>query len=210
VPDATYRETVTAFYTGLAAMQTSQEVLARKEFEEDDAARTPGARRLGEPGAAADAAAGAGAGGGRTCAKAGELAGADASIERLQALLASRHGRLQEAIPHWKNAASTTAADLKAPYALALDLERAGGDASLAERADTSSSRWPARSDNLAVRLELARIAARRGDAAVLQKAIAPLRAAAASLAGAGAGAAGGARSRAANPFGRGDRASRS
>jgi hypothetical protein len=33
VPDATYRETVTAFYTALAAMQTSQEVLARREFE---------------------------------------------------------------------------------------------------------------------------------------------------------------------------------
>lgn len=33
VPEPVYRETVTAFYTGLAAMQTSQEVLARREFE---------------------------------------------------------------------------------------------------------------------------------------------------------------------------------
>ena len=33
VPEATYRETVTAFYTAVAAMQTSQEVLARRELE---------------------------------------------------------------------------------------------------------------------------------------------------------------------------------
>ncbi len=31
--DATYREAVTAFYTGLAAMQTSQDVLARQSLE---------------------------------------------------------------------------------------------------------------------------------------------------------------------------------
>ena len=31
--DSTYREAVTAFYTGLAAMQTTQEVLAREKFD---------------------------------------------------------------------------------------------------------------------------------------------------------------------------------
>ena len=30
---AAYRETVTAFYTGLSAMQTTQEVLARQKFD---------------------------------------------------------------------------------------------------------------------------------------------------------------------------------
>ena len=33
VSDATYREAVTAFYTGLAAMQTSQDVMARQSLE---------------------------------------------------------------------------------------------------------------------------------------------------------------------------------
>ena len=33
VSEATYRETVSAFYTGLAALQTSQEVLARQKFD---------------------------------------------------------------------------------------------------------------------------------------------------------------------------------
>ena len=97
VPDATYRETVTAFYTGLAAMQTSQEVLARKEFErvtqlvpEEPA----GWANLGlllmrqqemEPAAT-------------HLRKAGDLAGGNAAIERLLALLESRNGRLPEAI----------------------------------------------------------------------------------------------------------------
>ncbi len=33
VSDDAYREAVTAFYTGLAAMQTTQEVLAREKFD---------------------------------------------------------------------------------------------------------------------------------------------------------------------------------
>jgi hypothetical protein len=33
IPDATYRQAVTAFYVSLAAMQTSQDVLARTELE---------------------------------------------------------------------------------------------------------------------------------------------------------------------------------
>ena len=33
IPDATYREAVVAFYTGLAALQTSQDVLAREQLE---------------------------------------------------------------------------------------------------------------------------------------------------------------------------------
>ena len=33
VPDATYRQAVTAFYVSLAAMQTSQDVIARQELE---------------------------------------------------------------------------------------------------------------------------------------------------------------------------------
>ena len=47
VPEATYRETVTAFYTALAAMQTSQDVLARREFERVTDARARRSRRAG-------------------------------------------------------------------------------------------------------------------------------------------------------------------
>ena len=98
VPDATYRETVTAFYTGLAAMQTSQEVLARKEFERVTQLVPAGARRLGEPRPAADAAAGDGRG--RDAPAQGRRAGARQAprSQRLLALLESRKGRLPEAI----------------------------------------------------------------------------------------------------------------
>jgi hypothetical protein len=179
VPVATYRETVTAFYTGLAAMQTSQEVLARREFERVTQLvpqEPAGWANLGlllmrqqEMDAAAT-----------HLRKAGELAEGNAQVERLLALLESRNGRLPEAIPHWKNAMAADPVDPKAPYALALDLERAGGDAFL-EEAQRALEALEARTGNLAALLELARIAARRGDAAALRLAIGSLREASAS-----------------------------
>lgn len=178
VPDPTYRETVTAFYTGLAAMQTSQEVLARKELERVTQL-VPGEpagwanlglllmRQQEMQGAASN------------LMRAGDLAPDSAPVLRLRALLESRGGRLPEAVALWRKAAAADAVDLKAPYALALELER-GGDAGLAEAQQTLDG-LAARSDNLAVRLEWARLSAKRGDAAALQKAIAPLAAASAS-----------------------------
>src|SRR5262245_42332106 len=156
VPDATYRETVTAFYTALAAMQTSQEVLARSEFEH--------VTRLvpGEPAGWAnlglllmrqqemDAAA-------TDLAKAAELAPRSAAVERLLALLDSREGRLAEAIRHWRRAGELDPGDLKAPYALALDIERRGGTEGASEARRTLETLL-ARTQNLAVRLELARL----------------------------------------------------
>lgn len=178
VPEPTYREAVTAFYTGLAAMQTSQEVLARKELERVTQlvpGEPAGWANLGlllmrqqETEAAAS-----------SLTKAGELAPDSAPVLRLRALHESRGGRLPEAVALWRKAVAADPADLKAPYALALDLER-GGDAGLAE-AQQALEAVAARSDNLAVRLEWARLAAKRGDAAALQKAIAPLAAASAA-----------------------------
>jgi Tfp pilus assembly protein PilF len=173
VPESTYRETVTAFHTALAAMQTSQEVLARREFER--------VTRLvpGEPAGWAnlglllmrqqelDAAA-------PLLAKAAELAPRSAAVQRLLALLESRQGRLPEAIRHWRRAADLDPSDLKAPYALALDSEREGGADGVAEAQRVLESLL-ARTENLAVRLEVARLAAKRGDAAGLARSVAPL-----------------------------------
>ena len=173
VPEATYREAVTAFYTALAAMQTSQEVLARRELErvtELVPGEPAGWANLGlllmrqqELDAAAP-----------KLAKAAELAPKSASVQRLLALLESRQGRLPEAIRHWRNAAELDPSDLKAPYALAADIERQGGTDGAAEAQRVLESLL-ARTENLAARVELARIAAKRGDAAGLQKAMAPL-----------------------------------
>jgi Flp pilus assembly protein TadD len=174
VPEATYRETLVAFHTGLAAMQTSQEVLARREFEKVTSlvpGEPAGWANLGlllmrqqELDAAAP-----------HLTKAAELAPRSAEVQRLQALLESRQGRLDEAVRHWRRAAGLDPEDPKAPYALALDLERRGGDDALAE-AQRALEGSLARRENLAARLELARLAAKRGDAEGLRKAVAPLK----------------------------------
>jgi hypothetical protein len=173
VPEATYRDTVTAFHTAVAAMQTSQDVLARKEFERvttlvpDEPAGWANLGLLLMRQQELDAAA-------PHLAKAAELAPKSAAIQRLRALLESRQGRLSEAIEHWKAAAALDPNDGRAPYALALDLERQGSEEGVAE-AQRVLEALLRRSENLAARLEWARLAAKRGDAATLGRAIAPL-----------------------------------
>ena len=92
-----YREAVTAFYTGLSAMQTTQEVLAREKFDRVIALvpqEPAGWANLGllllrqqelEQGA-------------QQLARAAALAPDSAEIQRLQALAESRRGNLAEAI----------------------------------------------------------------------------------------------------------------
>jgi Tfp pilus assembly protein PilF len=173
LPEATHREAVTAFYTALAAMQTSQELLARRDLERviqlapDEPAGWANLGLLLLRQQEVDSA--------RTrLAKAAALAPRSAAIQRLLGLLESRNGRLLEAIRHWRRAAELDPSDLKAPYALALDIERQGGNDGLLEAQRVLESLL-AKAENLAVRLELARVAAKQGDAAGLRKAVAPL-----------------------------------
>jgi Tfp pilus assembly protein PilF len=173
VPEATYRETVSAFYTGLAAMQTSQEVLAREKLDRVTALvpqEPAGWANVGllllrqqevEPAL-------------EKLTKAAELAPRSGEIQRLLALARSRQGKLAEAVGHWKRALDLDPADAKAAFALAQDTERLGGAPNEAE-AQAVLERLLARGENLAVRLDYARLGAKRGDAAGLQKALAPL-----------------------------------
>jgi hypothetical protein len=107
-------------------------------------------------------------------AHAATMAPESAAIQRLQALAESRRGNLADAITHWRRALELDARDVEAAYALALDIERQGTAASDAE-AQRVLERLLAGKDNLAARLEYARIAAKRDDAAALATAIAPL-----------------------------------
>jgi tetratricopeptide (TPR) repeat protein len=171
-PEA-YREAVTAFYTGLAAMQTTQEVLARSKFDRVVALvpqEPAGWANLGllllrqqelEQGA-------------QQLARAAELAPDSAPIQRLQALAESRRGNLAGAIAHWRRALEIDPNDLESAYALALETERQGGAEHDAE-AQQLLERLLARHENLAARLEYVRLAAKRGDAAALSTASAPL-----------------------------------
>ncbi len=173
VPPQTYREAVTAFYVGLSAMQTTQEVLAKERFERA-AALVPQ-----EPAVWAnlgllllrqqdlDQAA-------QHLTRAANLAPDSAAIQRLQALAESRRGNLPQAIAHWKRAIALDPRDGLAEYALALETERQGGAANDAE-AQAVLERLLTRSDNLAARIEFVRIAAKRGDAAALSRGISPL-----------------------------------
>jgi hypothetical protein len=173
VPEPTYREALTAFHTALAAMQTSQELLARREFERltelvpDEPAAWANLGLLLMRQQDLEAAA-------PKLARAAQLAPRSAAVQRLQGLLASRKGSLDEAIRHWKRAAQLDPRDLKAPYALALELERQGGEQGSAE-AERVLESLLARSGNLAVRLERTRLAAKRRDAQTLQQAVAAL-----------------------------------
>ena len=103
VSDATYRDAVTAFYTGLAAMQTSQDVMARQSLERVTTlvpAEPAGWANLGllllrqqeiEPAMP-------------HLTRAAELAPANGHVQRLLALAESRRGNLDAAIAHWRSA----------------------------------------------------------------------------------------------------------
>ena len=103
VPEATYRQAVTAFYVSLAAMQTSQDVLARNELERvlqlvpDEAAAWANLGLLLLRQQQFDEAA-------QRLDKAAALAPRNAAIERLRGLNESRNGHLDRSIAHWRRA----------------------------------------------------------------------------------------------------------
>jgi tetratricopeptide (TPR) repeat protein len=174
-----YREAVTAFYVGVSAMQTTQEVLAREQFDRFVALvpqEPAGFANLGllllrqqelDQGA-------------KQLARAAALAPESGAIQRLQALADSRRGNLPEAITHWRRALALDPQDAEAAYALALDIERQGGSQNDTE-AQHVLEQLVSRRENLAARLEYVRLAAKRGDQAALKTAVAPLTAASAA-----------------------------
>ncbi|HTU98941.1 MAG TPA: FG-GAP-like repeat-containing protein, partial [Luteitalea sp.] len=168
-----YREAVVAFHTALAAIDTSQELLAREKLDRVVALvpqEPAGWANLGllllrqqETTAAKE-----------RLDKAAALAPQSAAIARLQALAASREGDLAASTRLWQRAAELDPADPKAAYALAQETERQGGPDHEAE-AQRILEGMLARADNLPVRLDYARLAAKRGDATALARALAPL-----------------------------------
>ena len=173
MPDPVYREAVSAFYTGLAALQTSQEVLARQKFERvtaivpDEPAAWANLGLLMVRQQEIDGAL-------QKLGKAADLAPTSGAIQRMLGLAESRRGNLPEAIKHWSRAIELDPGDIKSAFALAQETARQGGAENEAA-AMTELQRLLERSDNLAARLELARLAAKRGDAAVFRQVIAPL-----------------------------------
>ena len=178
LPPDVYREVVVAFHTALAAIDTSQEVLARQKLDRvvELAPQEPaGWADLGllllrqqEIEAARE-----------RLARAAELAPSAAAIVRMQALAESRAGNLAESTRLWQRAVELDPGDVKAAYALAQETERQGG-AEQEQEAQRVLERLLARTENLPARLDYARLAAKRGDAEALSRALAPLAAASA------------------------------
>jgi Tfp pilus assembly protein PilF len=168
VPEATYREAVTAFHTALAALETSQEPLARQKLDRVVAIvpqEPAGWANLGllllrqqENGPARE-----------RLTRAAELAPQNAPIERLLAIAESRAGNSAESIKHWRRALELAPGDVKAAYALAQEVERQGTPDSDAE-AQRALETLLATSDNLPARLDAIRLAAKRGDAAAVTR----------------------------------------
>ena len=165
-----YAEAVAAFHVSLAAMQTSQDALARQHLERLTALvpeEPAGWANLGllllrqqQVDEALP-----------RITRASELAPRNASIQRLLALAETQKGNPDAGLRHWRRAVALDPADLKAPFALAQELERLGGPANEGEAQGILKS-LADRSGNLAARLEYARLAAKRGDSAALLPAL--------------------------------------
>ena len=173
----TYREMVSAFYAGVAAL----------DVDATERAKTALTRATelvpAEPAAWADlgllrirlrdydAAA-------KDLEQAHKLAPESGAIERLLGLLASltaQDGQYAEAIAHLRRAVELAPGDLKARFALVKEVERQADPDSEAEALRMSGELLKLQPDNLYVLLERARLAVKRGDAQALGDSIARL-----------------------------------
>ena len=169
-----YKKVVSAFYVGLAALQVGDDVHADSRLLE--------VTQLvpGEPAGWAnwgvlalrqrnyDVAA-------QRLERARDLAPQNSHIYGLLGVLQSQRGNGGEAIADLHKAVELNPQDLRAIYALAEETERQGDANSEAEFQDLMQKILAAQPGNLAALLELARVAAKRGDAATLKSAVAQI-----------------------------------
>lgn len=163
VESETYREMVSSFYAGLAAMEVSADAHAEEEFHRatELVPAEPAtwanlgllALRRNEFDVAAD-----------RLARAEDLAPRNRSIQMLWGRLESDRGRPEQAIARYTQVLALDSTDIRAMYALAQELTR------LTE-ADVRAEEWLGRileqvPGNAAVRIELLRLTLRRGDGA--------------------------------------------
>ena len=180
----TYSDYLSTFYVGLAALQVGDDVRADSSL--GDAVKLVPS----EPAAWAnwgilalrqgnfDAAA-------LRLSHARGLASSNHRIYYLLGILESNRGDTAAAITDLRQAVKLNPANIRANYQLALEIERQGGDSSGAEFQQIIQQILAEHPDNLAALLELSRVAAKRGDAATLQSAVARIAAQSGSWPGA-------------------------
>ena len=162
-----YRETVRAFYRGLASLEVGLLDDAQAAFERA-AALAPD-----EPAIRANLAV-VHVGFGNEAEAAGHIEAArglapdSAEVRFLEAQLAGFQGRFEEAVAGYRQVVELDPDHLRARYALAQELDRAGGDAEAAEAQAQLEAIRDRQPGNLAVLVQHARVAARRQDAPAL------------------------------------------
>jgi tetratricopeptide (TPR) repeat protein len=169
-----YREVVSAFYVGLAALQVGDDVRA-------DAKLTEATRLVPEEPASwanlgllalrqknLEVAA-------ERLEKANSLAPQNGQVRLLLAILESNRGRFAEAISYLRKAIEVEPRNLKAVYMLAELIERQGDEQSVAEAQRLLTKILEAQPGNLTVLLEVIRIAAKRGETELLRSSVARL-----------------------------------
>ena len=158
-----YLSAVRAFYVGLSALQVGDDVRAEEKLKEattlapDEPASWADLgllymrqRRFDEAAASLD--------------KARQLAPENAVLYLLLGQLESARGNSAEAASHFRRAAEIDPRNLKALYALSREVER-GGEGGEEEELRLLQKILEVQPDNLSVRLDVARLAAKRGDA---------------------------------------------
>lgn len=169
-----YRDLVRAFYIGLAALQSGDDVRAAEKL------RLSTQLAPGEPASWAnlgllaarqqdfEAAY-------KNIAQALSLAPRNSRIEALIGEVEALRGKLPEGIGHLRRAIALDPKNLKALYSLAEETERSAQASSDREAQQLYMRLLDERPDNVAVLLEVARLAARSGDNASLQRAVGKL-----------------------------------
>src|SRR5262245_35089391 len=169
-----YRELVTALYVGLAGLQTGEDVRAKEKLTratEIAPGEPAGWANLGllavrqqEFNTAFE-----------KVEKARSLAPDNSQIEALLGLIEGKRGRLPQATAQLKRAVEPDPKNLRALYALAQETERQGAETSDAEAQALLQKILETQPDNLAVLLDVTRLAAKRGDGETLKNTVAKL-----------------------------------
>ena len=177
-----YNEVVRAFYIGLAALQVGDDVRAESKLAQVTQLVPTEPAGWANWGLLAlrqrnfDPA-------GERLERARTLAPDNDQIHYLLGLLESSRGRSAEAITHLRKAVEINPRNLIAIYKLAEEIERQGNENNEAEYQQLIQKMLDVQPDNLAVLLELGRIAAKRGDADTLRAVVSKISAARIGLA---------------------------
>ena len=170
-----YRDLCAAFYLGLSALQSGEDVNARKGLTRatEIAPGEPAAwanlgllefRQQDYEGAY------------KSIKKAQMLVPSNSRIEALLGVIESRRGRLQDTVSHLQRAVSLDPSNLKALYGLAQETERQNAEASDARAQRFLQKILSIQPNNVAVLIDVIRLSAKRNDPPEFREAVANLR----------------------------------